>query len=227
MGSWWQRVVRGLAKFVHRMKSVGQGDRGRQRGPTGDGHGGTGGASRPGRPSHDAGQLIAALGHPNPDVRAGAARQLGALGAGAAAVDSEDSPDSPGLGASGSGASGSGATRVGKAPPSGPSPEAVAAAQPIVTALLQAMADADASVRSSAALSLGEWGVAAAGAVPALINALAEEDDDVRSSVGIALQDIGRAARPPLEEALSAPDPRIRAEAEAILAMMDPARPEP
>lgn len=90
----------------------------------------------------------------------------------------------------------------------------------VIEALIGALTDPDASVRSSAALSLGECGPAAEGAVAALIEALAEDDDDVRSSAGIALEDIGDACRAPLQEALSHPDARVRSEAAIILDLM-------
>lgn len=145
------------------------------------------------RVAGSAGDFIDALQHPDPDVRAGAAFQLTRF--------ADSAEGSRPLDGSSGGA---------------PSPGASA----VVQALIEALADEDPGVRSAAALSLGEWGAAAAGAVPALIDALAEEDDDVRSSAGIALQDIGSASRQPLQEALSHPDPRVRAEAGAILTSM-------
>lgn len=136
----------------------------------------------PHRWGYKADELITALRHPNPDVRAGAARQLGTL---------HELPDGRNN------------------------------ASAVVAALIGGLHDEDAGVRSSAALSLGEWGTEATGAIPALIGLLAEEDDDVRSSAGIALEDIGEAARVPLQEALSHPDERVKAEAKAILTLMD------
>lgn len=152
-----------------------------------------------GGPAYDVRKLIAALEHPNPDVRVGAAHELGALGA------------HFGLGSK---------ARAGSESSSRLSPGSAAGVDVIVAALIDALDDDDPSVRSSAALSLGECGAAAIGAIPALIATLAEADDDVRSSARIALEDIGDAARVPLQEALAHPDTRVRAEAEAILMLM-------
>lgn len=164
MSGWWRRLRTAFVKAIERAQ-----------GRAGDE---TPARSTAGGPAHDVRKLIAALEHPNPDVRVGAAHELGAFGG-----DRE-------------------------------------AAATVVSILIAALGDADPSVRSSAALSLGDCGTAAVGAIPALIALLAETDDDVRSSAGIALEDIGEAARVPLQEALDHPDPRVRAEAEAILELM-------
>ena len=86
-----------------------------------------------------------------------------------------------------------------------------------VDALARALADDDPGVRSSAALSLADFGAEAGGCADALVELLGDEDDDVRSSAGVALHDIGPAGREALERALQHANPLIRVEAQMLL----------
>ena len=82
-----------------------------------------------------------------------------------------------------------------------------------VPALIEALKDDDADVRSSAADVLGNIGAEAKAAVPALIEALKDDDADVRSSTAYALGNIGaeaKAAVPALVEALEDDDADVR-----------------
>lgn len=163
MASWWERVqgVLGI---------------GGRRSPKEEAAGAR--RTRPARQRDMVEALIdGLLHHEIPDVRAGAARNLGELGL--------------------------------RAGPRG------------IEALTRALRDPDAGVRSSAALSLGEFGLDASNYIDELIELLGDPDDDVRSSAGIALEDIGAPARPALEQALDHESALVRAEAKATLERLE------
>ena len=87
-------------------------------------------------------------------------------------------------------------------------------------ALIAALKDQVPSVRSSAALALGQIGLAGEGVVPALIAALADADPRVRSSAALALGQVGPAAggvMPALIAALADNDPGVRSSAAAAV----------
>src|SRR5437660_755236 len=68
------------------------------------------------------------------------------------------------------------------------------AARDAVPALVEALADGDAELRSRAAGLLGGVGPAAKDAVPALARALADEHEEVRVAAIVALGDLGPVA---------------------------------
>jgi HEAT repeat protein len=87
-----------------------------------------------------------------------------------------------------------------------------------VPSLVVALGDApDDRVRVSAAEALGRIGPRATVAIPALIAALKHADDAVRDAAAAALLLIGPPAAPALIEAVTDADPRLRAEAAALL----------
>jgi HEAT repeat protein len=73
-------------------------------------------------------------------------------------------------------------------------------AKAAIPALIKALGDTDAEVRSSAAWALEKMGPAAKDAVPALTKALRDVDANVRMYAAYALGDIGAAAKPAVQE---------------------------
>ncbi len=94
-----------------------------------------------------------------------------------------------------------------------------------VPALIQALKDEDARVRSGAAFALTNIGAEAIEAIPALIEALKDQDRDVRQSASTALFAIGRVAKddiPKLIEILKTGDKEARFSAARVLVKIDP-----
>jgi len=88
--------------------------------------------------------------------------------------------------------------------------------------LINALGEKDLGLRLAAAEALGSMGPAAHDAIPALVKNLGDDQDSVRDKTAQALGLIGPAAGPALVTALQNPGPRIRAEAAAALAQMQP-----
>jgi HEAT repeat protein len=92
-------------------------------------------------------------------------------------------------------------------------------------ALLKALKDPAAEVRSAAAYSLGRIGADAKADVPALTGALEDKEADVREAAGIALGDVGpaaKAATPALVRALKDRQGTVALAAAQALQRLDP-----
>ncbi len=179
-------MVSGLARWWERVRdALGIG---RRRGG-GDAAGGVGGGEA--RRLHEQGDMIqlfidGLLSHPNPDVRAGAARKLGELGVrgGRRAVEAlcralQD--QDPGVRSSA-------ALSLADLGP---------AAGGCVAALIEALGDADDDVRSSAGIALTDIGAAAR---PALQQALNHDNALVRSEASLLLRRWAEADQRPGDE---------------------------
>jgi HEAT repeat protein len=83
-------------------------------------------------------------------------------------------------------------------------------ARAAVTALTEALADPDLTLRDHAAHALGAIGAAAGAAAPALVRALEAPESWVGDNVAAALGRIGEPAVPALIEALKSPNPEVR-----------------
>ena len=85
--------------------------------------------------------------------------------------------------------------------------------EPVLPALIPAVADTDPRVRQLAAQAIGAIGPAGVSAVPSLVRLLADSDEGSRNSACIALRGIGPPAKEalePLRKALSDPSADVR-----------------
>jgi HEAT repeat protein len=99
-------------------------------------------------------------------------------------------------------------------------------ADDMLTTVMAATEDEDASVVLQALATLGEFGPHAAAALPALLSAIWTGDVRRRAMAGVALARLGPTAVPSLVQSLSHPSADVRAKAAHILGKIGPAAAE-